>query len=243
MAIQKATVEDIVKTIKADKSTPRFAVLLGAGASFSAGVPLAEEMVIELKGRIFERETGNDSAPQEEIEKWVKQQNWYTSIPKEELEDKEYNEVFEQYSNNRPDRQAYVAECVARATSPNWTHIYLANLVKGGCIQTILTTNFDGLAFKALFQQGQEVVTCHHPDHAKGVSFSGNNPLIVHLHGHYLHYDIKNTEKEVGDLSQEFRELFKNVVRENGLIIIGYKGRKEYVTELLSDFKAENLFK
>ncbi|MCB7129070.1 MAG: SIR2 family protein [Candidatus Brocadiales bacterium] len=243
MTIQKATVQDIINTIKEDRSTPRFAVLLGAGASITAGVPLAGEMVKELKERIYKRNTGNNRASEEEIEDWVKQQEWYKCIPQEQLEDKEYNAVFYQYSNNRPDRQKYVAECVRMAEVPNWTHIYLANLVKNERIQTILTTNFDGLAFKALFSQGREVVTCHHPDHARGISFSGGYKLIMHLHGHYLHYDIRNTEKEVKKLSPEFIELFKNVAREKGLIVVGYKGRKEYVTELLLNFTSENLFR
>ncbi|HCN19758.1 MAG: hypothetical protein A3G17_05005 [Planctomycetes bacterium RIFCSPLOWO2_12_FULL_50_35] len=143
MTIQKATAKDIVQIIKNKRDEVRFAVLLGAGASVTAGIPSASEMIKELKEKIYKRETGNSSASDDEIDGWIKEQDWYKAIPSEELYDREYSTVFEKYALSRPDGQAYISECVKRAKAPNWAHIYLAHLVKHNCIQTILTTNFD----------------------------------------------------------------------------------------------------
>lgn len=243
MTIQRTTAKDIVQIIKNKRDEVRFAVLLGAGASVTAGIPLASEMIKELKKKIYERETGSSSASDDEIDGWIKKQDWYKAIPSEELYDREYSTVFEKYALSRPDGQAYISECVKRAKAPNWAHIYLAHLVKHNCIQTILTTNFDDLAFKALFQQGQEVVTCHRREHFNDVLFSSECPAIIHLHGHYLNYDIKNLEEEVNNLPKEFVNLFRNVVSECGLIVVGYGGRKEFVMELLQMFAKEEHFR
>jgi len=75
------------------------------------------------------------------------------------------------------------------------------------------------------------------------VLFSPGCPTIIHLHGHYLNYDIKNLEVEVGKLPQEFVNLFRNVVSKNGLIVVGCGGRKEFVMELLLKFAEEGYFK
>ncbi len=52
--------------------TPNFALLIGAGASVTSGVPSANMMIQDWRKQLFSR-----AASKEKFEDWIIQQSWY----------------------------------------------------------------------------------------------------------------------------------------------------------------------
>ena len=80
----------------AERDKLAFALLLGAGASKSSGVPLASEMIEEWR-RIAHRE----QAPEADVKTWCGAQEWFGK-------DNEYSRLFEMLYLDPPSRQKYI---------------------------------------------------------------------------------------------------------------------------------------
>jgi NAD-dependent SIR2 family protein deacetylase len=116
-----AAIDDVVETLRTAKDAGlKCAVLIGAGCSVSAGIPTAGGFVEEIRRRY-------PRAYQRAAEK---------AYPKcmAELAPGE--------------RRNIIAEYVDRA-KVNWAHLSIAQLIKTGFVDRVLTTNFDPLVVRA----------------------------------------------------------------------------------------------
>ena len=89
--INYASIKKLAYKIKGYGKQPRFAFLLGAGASNQSGIPTAGEMIQFFKDRIIAESCPDSRKTIDEKEEWFKEQVWY----KRDIS--EYCKLFEQY--------------------------------------------------------------------------------------------------------------------------------------------------
>jgi tetratricopeptide (TPR) repeat protein len=110
----------------------------------------------------------------------------------------------------------------------------------------VFTTNFDEV-LPTTFYYGNQPVEVIDGRAERGISAAAEYPVVVYLHGRHLHFDIRNTPQELkfrsrtkkgkekvedsGDIFVQFR----NLLRSTGLIVIGYSGALDMVTEYIMD--------
>jgi NAD-dependent SIR2 family protein deacetylase len=158
------TIDDIVETLRGGKIGRRCSVLVGAGCSKSAGIPLASEIVKEIEksypaaySRALAKDYPNSMAA---LDMGV--------------------------------RRDLIARYVDRAKI-NWAHIGLAQVIARGHVDRVLTTNFDPLIARAcalinVFPAVYDLAASHvfKPDQVSGQA-------IFHLHGQRDGFVLLNT--------------------------------------------------
>ena len=99
----------------------------------------------------------------------------------------------------------------------------IADLVAGGYLRVILTTNFDRLIEQALEGRGVVPTVISTPDAAAGaVPMIHNACTLIKLHGDYLDPRIKNTTEELSSFDRRISRLLDRVLDEFGLIVCGW---------------------
>lgn len=230
------TSDQLVKLIRRHQPA-QLALLLGAGASKSSGVPLAFEMIAEWRQDVFESAVPAAQRQNLDAKAWLATQRekfpWFES-------ESEYSLLFE-YRYKRPvQRRMYVEEKI-EGVRPGWGYLYLANLiVQARRFSTIFTTNFDDLLSDALGTYlHHNAVVCDADAQVDLVSFLSDRAKIVKLHGSYLFSDIRNTEAELAALGERMAAKFSELARQRGLVVLGYAGRDRSVMAMIETLLAD----
>ncbi|MFH9742677.1 SIR2 family protein [Streptomyces roseolus] len=204
-----------------------YAVLLGAGASVSAGMPSAWDVQCDLIRQIARAEgaeipDGNDGP-----------YDWYV----ERFErDPAYDTLLAGLSGTTSGRQALLrsffepdeTEREQGIKQPADAHRALARLVADGYIRVIITLNFDHLIEDALREAGLRPTIIRRPSDLAGMIplHAQRQGVVVHLHGDYLDPDsMRNTPEELKEYEQEVDKFLNQVFDEYGLIIAGWSAK------------------
>lgn len=200
-----------------------FAMLLGAGASVSSGVPSAGTLI----DRWHEEYHAIKCADGSTINDFISKQRWHKDTS-------EYSVLFESLYPTASLRRDYI-ESIVRSATPSWGYANLVGMLESGLIDTIFTTNFDDLIVEACYRFSQQVrpIVSHHDSSAKYIRIRSSRPKIIKLHGDFLFDNIKNTVRELESLEQNTREKLKQIALEYGLIVIGYNGNDRSIMEPL----------
>jgi hypothetical protein len=108
---------------------------------------------------------------------------------------------------------------------PTAAHYAVADLVRGGYIRVIITTNFDRLTENALRERGVEPTIVSSVD-----ALAGAEPLthsvcyVLKLHGDYKDARILNTDEELSGYPPLYNALLDRILDEHGLIVCGWSG-------------------
>jgi tetratricopeptide (TPR) repeat protein len=116
----------------------------------------------------------------------------------------------------------------------NWAHLAIAQLLKYGFVDRVLTVNFDPLVMRACALVGVFPAVY---DFAASQIFKPDfiaQQSIFHLHGQHTGLVVLNTESEVDRLSQHLGPLFTDSVRRRVWIVAGYSGENDPVFEHLA---------
>lgn len=196
----RRTIDEIVETLEKAKEGKKCTLLIGAGCSVKAGVPTAPEFVKRIK-------KDHPQAYRRASEK---------TYPKcmGELSDVE--------------QRALIAEYVDNAKI-NWAHVAIAQLMKNGYVDRVLTTNFDLLAVRACaliglypavydFAASQRYKPAYIPAQA-----------IFNLHGQYTGFVLMNTKEVCERHSERLAPVFEDAGRGRVWIVIGYSGKNDPV--------------
>jgi cytochrome c-type biogenesis protein CcmH/NrfG len=198
--------EDVVETLENSREAKRgCSLLIGAGCSKSAGVPLASEIVALIKDK----------------------------YPKayERAAEKTYAACMGQLAPG--ERTDLLRQRIDEARL-NWGHVAIAQLLKAGWVDRVLTTNFDPLVLKACSLVDQ------HPavyDFAVSQLFKPSYlppKAVFHLHGQHMGMVLLNTEQEVERYRDKVAPLFEDAGRGRAWIVVGYSGENDPVFEHLS---------
>jgi hypothetical protein len=202
-----------------------FAVLLGSGLSRAADIPTGWEITLDLIRRVALARSV------EEQSDWAA---WYREAAGEEPN---YSSLLEELASSPEERRAILHRYIEPSEDdrqegrkvPTAAHRAIAELVQGGYIRVIVTTNFDRLMESALRERGVEPTVVASVD-----ALAGAEPLthtacyILKLHGDYKDARILNTESELSGYPPQYDTLLDRIIDEHGMIVCGWSGEWDH---------------
>ena len=196
-----------------------YAVLLGSGASRSAGIPTGWEITLDLVRTLSELNGESGSSDPE---------SWYRSKFGGEPD---YSELLDQLAKTPSERQQLLRkyfepddqEREEELKQPTAAHHAIAALATHGFVRVVLTTNFDRLVEQALEAAGIVPTVISSPDTAQGALPLIHTPCcVIKLNGDYRDIRIRNTAAELEEYPSELDACLDRVFDEFGLIVCGW---------------------
>lgn len=212
----------------------KYTLLIGAGLSRESGIKTSGEIIKDLKVKIYKSFHGGKKASGKKIDEWINAQDWFKS------QRNKYSAVLDKYFPNKGLRKEYFDRLI-KGKKPSVGHRYLANIISPGFIGNILTTNFDRLIERSLYQAELEPMVVNHQSDLEEFSIE-NKINVIKLHGDYLYDNIANIEPETESLSENMKTKLQAMLENRGLIIIGYSGNDESIKSLLIELIREEKF-
>ena len=184
-------------------------VLIGAGCSKSAGIPLAGALIREV-----ERNYGAA----------------FARVP--EPDRRNYNKVMAALTTNQ--RRGLLDPHID-AARVNWAHLALAQLFATGKVDRVLTVNFDPLLVRAcamagLFPAIYDLATTERFREAHIAPRS-----LFYLNGQHTGFVTLNTEDELKRHHQRLRDIVHNTGTRRTWIVVGYSGDADPLLEVLAE--------
>lgn len=216
-----------------------YTLFLGAGASFSSGIPTARGMVNDWQRSIYKSIT-KDEYDQNDFDNWVKNKypEWrekYTSYPGQS----DYSLLFSYRYKQPQERQLYIEQKL-EGQKPAFGYLYLSSLIEDKRFNRIITTNFDDLVNDALrkFYDIKPMV-CAFDSAISGIRVASQKPKIVKLHGDFLYNDIRSIGNKIHysfrSLQENMEEKIEEMCKGYGLIVVGYGGNDDSIMSALKN--------
>ena len=208
----KRGIRDVVDSLKSGKKRGEpCSVLIGAGCSVTAGIPLARNIEKRIKE---DHESAYDRA-----------------------EKKTYPYLMGELDTGP--RYDLIAEYVEKSKL-NWAHLLLGYLVDQGYVGRILTTNFDNLTLRALslyhcFPSVYDLAISTRFD-----ADLVRDPSVFFLHGQHGGFVQLHTHEDVKDHAIELAPAFQDASLRRTWLVVGYSGDNDPVFENLAGRKFNN---
>ncbi len=212
------TLDDIIAALKLGKHRDTgCTLLLGAGCSKTAGIPLAGGIVNEIRknphySRVYERAMDR-----------ARIRNTHAVEP-------HYGECM---SEMDPGDQRELIRGYIDAANLNWAHAGIAALIKHGYVGRVLTTNFDPLVVRAcaVFNEfpGVYDLTMSSIRNYKELP----DKAVFHLHGQRYGFSMLNDPDELDKHKSEIKPLFEHAREGRTWIVCGYSGENDPLFELI----------
>lgn len=220
-----------------------FAWFLGAGASRSAGLPTATDILWLMKRRYYCQEENQDIARQDIQNAAVRTriQSYMESrgFPSEGADD-EYGVYFKKiFADDKERQRRYIKKVLAevRVTLSVGNRV-LGAMMAAGTARAVFTTNFDSVVEKAVAEtSGQSIAAYHLEGSASAVQALNNEefPLYCKLHGDFRYDSLKNLPDDLTEQNTDLSKCLVNAANRFGLIVAGYSGRDDSIIKLLHE--------
>ncbi|MCB2264226.1 MAG: hypothetical protein LGR52_15000 [Candidatus Thiosymbion ectosymbiont of Robbea hypermnestra] len=199
-------IDNLVETLRngVDRGK-KCALLIGAGCSVQAGIPTAAGFVELIKEH-------------------------YSSAFKQATE-KTYPHCMAELPPSA--RRDLIAKFVDQAKI-NWAHLAIAQLMKAGYVDRVLTVNFDPLVVQACALVGEFPAVY---DFAASQLFKPAeipDKAVFHLHGQRSGFRLLHTEQEVKSYSESLSPVFEDAGRGRMWLVVGYSGDNDPVFDHLA---------
>lgn len=218
--------------------------LTGAGASRSAGVPTAGDMIYDFKRTLYAQArrievTDLDAADpdvQIRLDAFFAAQD---GIPKPG-DPEEYAFLFERVHADAASRQRKIEQMLAEADpKPNLGHVIVAVMWQLQLLHVVWTTNFDDVLEQAAAlvsgaPRWLRRVDRSEPSLVRAIFDVAGKPVLVKMHGDFQSERLDNTTTELA-ADNELRRGLTEAMRTKGLVVVGYSGRDSSVMRALSD--------
>lgn len=198
-----------------------YALLLGSGVSRAAGILTGWEVVLDLVRKLMVMQRVVVAS---DPHKWYRDK--YGADP-------DYSELIKRVAPTSAERQqvlrqyweANAADEADTSKRPTAAHRAIADLVTGGFVKVILTTNFDRLIESALRDAGVEPAVLSSSDDITGMMpLDHTDCCVIKLHGDYLDERILNTADELSKYPTALNGLLDRILDEYGLVVCGWSG-------------------
>jgi tetratricopeptide (TPR) repeat protein len=203
--MKKADIEYLAYLIKNSKEKP--IVFLGAGASITGNIPIANKIVED----ILEKYKDNPKVKKDS-------EQTYKSLM-DCLLPNERNTLLKEYIDN---------------AKINVTHIYLAQFIKKELIDYVLTVNFDNLMLRALALYNIYPATYDMAILKDITTSTFPTKSIVYLHGQHHGLWLLNTEEELKKVKEVIPKIL-NSIKDRPWIFVGYSANDpifDHIAEL-----------
>lgn len=217
-----------------------FAWFLGAGASRSAGLPSAADILWDLKRHYYCREENQEitrqdiqnDAVRERIQAFMESRGFPA-----EWADKEYETYFERlFAENKEKQRRYLigqlAEDKVRLAAG---HRVLGAMISLGLCRVAFTTNFDTVVEKSVAAMGGKSCSAYHLEGAHNAKQALNNeeyPFYCKLHGDFRYESLKNLPTDLATQNEDLSQCFINAGNRFGFVVAGYSGRDDSIIAL-----------
>ena len=228
-----------------------FAWLLGAGASASAGVPLAssirDQLLVDRYAAVHrlvrQHLDETDPALLERVHTFFDDANGMPPLGSPG----DYSAAFDLALPEPAARKALLQQLI-RGARPAFAQRVFGGLVVSGACDLVITTNFDRLTEKS-FAEAQRAGTDLNTDLSRELNVAGLDstvrattalqnrewPLVLNLHGDFREKRLMNTDDELREQDATLRQFVVDASRQFGLVVSGYSGRDESVMTMLTD--------
>jgi SIR2-like domain len=210
-------------------------LLLGGGASYRSGIPLAAEAVKQIAKAAYARQikgvdwrfislTPSDWMP------FLHQQPWFISDPKSLAEN--FPLAVQHLLYPSEFRREFFTEMIRPPNGINSGYRHLASLVMRRLCSTVLTVNFDHLIVDAYRERSPHIPEIIEINRTKDdlVRFKAHNRCqVVYLHGAIEYYRDKNLVEETQKLDENLVQRIRPLLNESPLVVIGYRGYEHSV--------------
>jgi ankyrin repeat protein len=210
----------------------RFVFFLGAGCSRSSGIPTASELVnnrwMTKLRKLYPRDYVDERFPNYD--------EMYAA--------NYYGNVFETLYPHPEGRQREIEEVIGNSF-PSIGYVILAQLMShethGRKFHLILTTNFDDLIQDALFlYANRKPLVVTHESLISFVHSKSIRPTVIKLHGD-ARIAPKNSELETGKLEDEVEHKVVELLKDTGIIFMGYGGNDKSIMRILNKLTESDL--
>jgi hypothetical protein len=212
-------------------------ILLGAGASFRSGVPMAADAVKQIARLVFsERELNNERPPERvkpsEWESWLQGFDWFLPGPDRLAEN--FPLVVVHLLVPAEFRKRVLLDLMRPVNGISAGYKLVADFVMRGLIRTMFTTNIDTCLPDALRERQPHIRHIHEVNRGPGDYDQFNvysKCQIVWLHGRAEQYSDKNSAGEVSALDQGLMSLIRPMLNASPIIVVGYRGSEPSIME------------
>ena len=204
---------DLVEDLR--RSEGRATVLIGAGCSFSGGIPLAGGIIDDIRKQF----------PQA----WNRAQKQAAECGQLSPN---YNLCMQALL---PDQRRTLLKRYIDGSKINWAHIGLAQLLKYKRLDRVLTTNFDQLITRAcalvnVFPAVYDL-TAFHPTQMRMAELP--DLAVFHLHGQRNGFSLLNDPDELAQHARQLKPLFDHARERRLWIVVGYSGEADPLLSLI----------
>jgi len=220
-------------------NAPQIMWFLGAGASRSAGMPSATDIIWDLKRRYYclneNREITDNELSNEAIKNKIQNYLEAASCPPMWSEE-EYAYYFKLVFGDKPEaHQKYLEEKLSpEKISINSGHRILASLMAMDKTRLVFTTNFDAVLENAFALMTGKNLHSFSLDGSYAVTNALNNesfPIYAKMHGDFRYFEMKNLPEQLIKNDAEIEKSFLAASSRYGLIVTGYSGRDKNVMD------------
>jgi hypothetical protein len=210
-----------------------FAWFIGAGASRSAGLPTATDIIWDLKCRYYCEQENQDISRQDVQSEAVRAriQAFLDSRGFPALwAANEYGTYFEKIFGSDLERQRRYLRAILsedKVTLVVGSRVMAALLASGNC-RAVFTTNFDSVLEKAVAEVSGRSLTAFHLEGSRAAWQAVNNeeyPVYCKLHGDFRYEQLKNLPPDIQEQNEELAKAFTIASSRFGFIVAGYSGR------------------
>jgi SIR2-like domain len=251
MSVVPTTIEQAQLTGILCERPQNFAWFLGAGASRSAGLPTATDILWDLKRRYFCQQENEDISRQdvqlEAVRSRIQSYMASKGFPAEWAPE-EYSTYFEKiFGDDRERQRRYLAGILAEdKASLSVGNRVLGAMLTSGLSRVAFTTNFDSIVEKAVAEVCGNSLSAHHLEGSRSAAQALNNeefPFYCKLHGDFRYDSVKNLTADLATQDAELAKALKIAVSRLGFIVAGFSGRDESVMTLFREaLDAPNAF-
>jgi len=232
--------DEFIRSVEISKNDT-YSLLLGAGCSISSGIPSANDCIWDWKRTIYKSNNSStndwinnfrNSKVQNTIQSWLDNQGNYIESDSNE----EYSFYAKKCFPIDKNRSQYFQKICSNA-KPAIGYRTIPLLVKQGLLDSVWTTNFDDLVMKSCVLGGVQGldISLDTIDRINQRTQSRNELPIIKLHGDFKYGDLKNTNEELQEQDETFREKLIEYVKDKHLIVLGYSGRDSSLMNTLKE--------
>jgi len=237
---KKLKFDEFLRAVAISKNDT-YALLLGAGCSISSNIPSAEDCIWEWKKTIYQSnnvatqswiENYRNPKVQNVIQNWLNNQGEYIELGSTE----EYSFYAQKCFPIEEHRRQYFQKICSDKT-PAIGYRTIPLLMKQGLLDSVWTTNIDDLVMTACVQGSIQAIEIT-LDSVQRLSRRNQNRHelpVVKLHGDFKYGELKNTDKELQNQDDTFRQKLIEYVQDKHLIVVGYSGRDSSLMKTLKD--------
>lgn len=218
---------------------PAAALLVGAGMSVEAGIPMAKKDVPQIKSvatqiaeHIFFRAKKRLPHDRPELEAWLREHGFLQN------EATRYSDALHLIARDPEGRQRYLEQFFVgrRPTAP---HEIIARFVTRGYFRQTFTTNFDPLLERAMLYAGLDVAVAGAAELVSKLA-AGPTPVVYKVHGDYLMTNHKHTIEETAALERAMHDRMVDVASRRCILVIGHSGSDKSIMDALAEALARS---